>query len=76
MAATKKHEMDRNFKGRGILKCRICGIPYTKHRIGRCPFADDVDLFYGPDGRIRRTLTEIEMGEDGTWTQEQRPRPS
>jgi hypothetical protein len=48
MGATKKHIADRDYPGNGILTCRICGLPCRDHRIGRCPFADDVALFYGP----------------------------
>jgi hypothetical protein len=67
MSSTKKHEKDRDFIGRGILTCRICGEKVIEHRIGRCPMADDVSMFYGQDGRIRRTKVEL---EEGTWTPE------
>lgn len=48
MGATKKHVADRDYPGNGVLTCRICGQPCRDHRIGRCPYADDVALFYGP----------------------------
>lgn len=71
MAANKKHLIDREYPGNGVLKCRICGIPYVEHRIGRCPFADDVALFHGASTAAKGHVTELNMREDGTWTQEQ-----
>ena len=70
MAATKKSESDKNFPGRGVLLCKICGLPCVKHRIGRCPFADDAALFYGPAGNIKRTRAELKLAreEADEWT--------
>ena len=49
--AKQKHDRyttSRIHKGRGILKCVICGAPYSKHKLGPCPFALEGELQHKP----------------------------